>query len=425
MKKLFLIGLKDLKLVFRDKAALIFMLLAPFLLTLGLGFVTGAYGSSGSSGISQIKIIIVNQDDGKLGQALVDLFQSADLADLVAPTLVADLETARAQIDAGDAAAAVIIPAGFTDNIIPTNNPVLEPGLRQAPSDEVLQIETYKNPLSPVSAGVIQSVVEEFISRVETGRVGSQVVVTQMLAAGLITPNQISSIASEMGQRQANAVDKAPAITLQSAESGQEQKAFNLMAYMAPGMALMFLMFTVSNGGRSILSEQAVGTLPRLLVSPTNSAQVLIGKIFGVYVTGVIQMLILIVACSLLFGLQWGDPLGMLVLVLAAVFAATGWGMLITSLARTPGQVGNIGTAIMLTFGILGGTFIQTSVMPGWFQLFSKITPNAWGLDGFTTLGLGGSLADLGKPLLGLAVMGVALFVVSILLFSRRSFAQK
>ncbi len=417
MRKLFLIGIKDLKLAFRDKAALMFMLLAPFLLTLGLGFVTGAYGSSGSSGLSQIKIIIVNQDDGQLGQALVDLFQSAGLADLVAPTLVTGSETARAQIDAGDAAAAVIIPADFTDSIIPPNN--------QAPSGEALQIEIYKNPLSPVSAGVIQSIVEEFVSRVETGRVGGQVIVTQMLAAGLITPDQISAIASEMGQRQANAVDDAPAITLQAAESGPEQKAFNIMAYLAPGMALMFLMFTVSNGGRSILSEQAGGTLPRMLVSPTNSAQVLIGKIFGVYVTGVIQMLILIVACSLLFGIQWGDPLGMLVLVLAAVFGATGWGMLITALARTPGQVSNIGMAIMLTFGILGGTFIQASVMPGWFQAFSMITPNAWGLDGFTILGLGGSLADLGKPLLGLAVMGVALFVVSILLFGRRSFAQK
>jgi ABC-2 type transport system permease protein len=99
--------------------------------------------------------------------------------------------------------------------------------------------------------------------------------------------------------------------------------------------------------------------------------------------------------------------------------------MLVTSLARTPGQVSNIGTAIMLTFGILGGTFIQTSIMPGWFQWFSKITPNAWGLDGFTILGLGGSLANLGKPLLGLAIMGLVLFAGSILIFSRRSFAQK
>lgn len=417
MKKLFLIGFKDLKLVFRDKAALTFMLLAPFLLTLGLGFVTGAYGSSSSSGINQIKVIVVNQDDGQLGESLVELFQSEDLAELVAPTLATDPETARAQIDADEAAAAVIIPAGFTDSIIPQDN--------QAPSEEVLQIEIYKNPIAPVSAGVIQSIVEEFISRVETGRVGGEVTVTQMLAAGLITPDQINAIAMEMGQRQATAADDQPAITLQAAKSGQEQQAFNPMAYMAPGMALMFLMFTVSNGGRSILSEQARGTLPRLLVSPTNSAQVLIGKIFGIYVTGVVQMLVLIVACSLLFGIQWGDPLGMLILVLAAVFGATGWGMLITSLVRTPGQVSSIGMAVMLTFGILGGTFIQTSVMPGWFQWFSKITPNAWGLDGFTILGLGGSLADLGKPLLGLAVMGVALFGLSILLFGRRSFAQK
>jgi ABC-2 type transport system permease protein len=152
---------------------------------------------------------------------------------------------------------------------------------------------------------------------------------------------------------------------------------------------------------------------------------VLIGKIFGVYVSGVVQMLILIVASSSLFSIRWGDPFGMLVLVLAAVFAATGWGMLLTSLARTPGQVGTIGTAIMLIFGILGGSFIQVSIMPGWFQVFSKITPNAWGLDGFTILGLGGSLAELGKPLVGLAVMGVVLFAISILIFSRRSFAQK
>ncbi len=417
MKKLFLIGFKDLKLIFRDKTALMFMLLAPFLLTLGLGFVTGSFGSRSSSGISQIKIILVNQDNGQLGQALVNLFQSADLSDLVAPTLVAEAGTARAQIDANAAVAAVIVPVGFTDNIIPTGN--------QSPSDAILQIEVYKNPLSPVSAGVIQSIVEEFVSRVETGRVGGQVIVTQMLASGLITPDQVNAVGTEMGLRQANAVDQAPAITLLAAQSGQAQKAFNPMAYMAPGMALMFLMFTVSNGGRSILAEQALGTLPRLLVTPTNSAQILIGKIFGVYVTGVVQMLILIVVCSELFGIQWGDPLGMLVLILAAVFAATGWGMLVTSIARTPGQVRNIGMAMMLTFGILGGTFIQASAMPVWFQTLSKITPNAWGLDGFTILGLGGSIADLGKPLLGLAVMGMALFCVSILLFSRRSFAQK
>jgi ABC-2 type transport system permease protein len=417
MRKIILISLKDVKLVLRDRAALIFMLLAPFLLTLGLGFVTGAYNGGNSSGISQMKVILVNQDGGPLGQALVDLFGSADLADLVDPSLVPDPAAGREQIDSGKAVAAVIIPAGFTDSIIPTDS--------QAPAGGILHIEVYKNPLAPVSAGVVQSIVEEFTSRVETGRVGGQVIVTQMLAAGLISPGQAGAIALEMGRRQADAAGQAPAITLRAEQSGRAETAFNPMAYMAPGMALMFLMYAVSNGGRTILAEQDLGTLPRLLVTPTNSAQVLIGKILGVYITGLLQMLILILACSSLFGIQWGDSLGIQALILAAVFAATGWGMLVTALAHTPGQVSSMGTAIMLTFGILGGSFFQLSNLPSWFQAISRITPNAWSLDGFTILGLGGSLADLGKPLLGLAAMGLVLFAVSILLFSRRSFAQK
>lgn len=65
---------------------------------------------------------------------------------------------------------------------------------------------------------------------------------------------------------------------------------FDVLAYLAPGMALMFLMFTVSNGGRSILAEKTQGTLPRLLVSPTSSTQILGGKVFGILLTGAAQM---------------------------------------------------------------------------------------------------------------------------------------
>ena len=85
MKKLFLIGIKDLKLMFRDRAALIFMLLAPFLLTIGMGFVTGRFSGS-SNGLSDIPVIIVNLDKQDLGNALEDLFNSEDLADLMEPT---------------------------------------------------------------------------------------------------------------------------------------------------------------------------------------------------------------------------------------------------------------------------------------------------------------------------------------------------
>src|SRR5690606_26225926 len=127
-------------------------------------------------------------------------------------------------------------------------------------------------------------------------------------------------------------------------------------------------------------------TLPRLLISPTSSTQVLAGKVLGIFLTGVAQVGILILASSILFGVEWGDPLGVIALILAAVFGATGWGMLIPALARSPAQVSNVGSAIMLIFGIIGGSFVNLEQLPSLFRTMSKITPNAWGLDGFTTL---------------------------------------
>ncbi len=90
MKKLFIIGFKDFTLAFRDRAGLILMLLAPFLLTLGLGAVSGRFSQSSSEGVSSIPVIIINQDGKQLGNALVDLFQSQDLADLIDPSIGTD-----------------------------------------------------------------------------------------------------------------------------------------------------------------------------------------------------------------------------------------------------------------------------------------------------------------------------------------------
>lgn len=419
MLKTLLIGLKDVRLAFRDRAALILMLAAPFVLTIGLGFVTGRFSGNKSS-IANIPVILVNQDGGQLGNALVDVFNSQDLAGLVEPTASSDPEAARRLIDEDKAAAAVIIPAGFTNSIIPQadnfNNTNATP----------IQIEVYVNPTRPTSAGVIKSIVDEFVSRVEESRTSGMTAILQMIKSGIITPQQAQSAAQNMTQRlQSSPSQSILAIQVNTTTSGGAAMPFDVLAYMAPGMALMFLMYTVTHGARSIFVERTQGTLPRLLVSPTNTSQILGGKVFGIFLTGLAQMLILISASSLFFQLKWGDPLGVVVLVIAAVFGATGWGMLIASIARTSGQVSTIGTTVMLIFGILGGSFIQLSNMPPIIQAFSRITPNAWALDGFTTLGLGDTLADLGTPIAALLIMGSVLFVVAVILFGRRNLIQK
>ena len=421
MLKTFLIGIKDVKLAFRDRAALIFMLLAPFLLTLGMGLVTGRFSGDNSSGVSDIPVVIVNQDDGELSKALVDLFNSEDLAELVEPTIGESPEAARQMVDEDTVTAAIIIPAGFTNSIIPEQG-----AFNNGSQPEVIKIEMYANPARPTSAGVIKSILDEFMSRIEESTLSGQTAIVQLLMSQRISPEQAQIASDEMNQRLANeSHGETLAIKLNSSTADGEEIKFDVLAYLAPGMALMFLMYTVSYGGRSILTEKAQGTLPRLLVSPTSSTQILGGKVFGIFLTGVAQLLILIGGTSLMFQLKWGDALGVFVLVLAAVFGATGWGMLITALARTPAQVGSVGSATMLIFGILGGSFIQLENMPASVQMLSRITPNAWALDGFTTLALGGTLSNLFTPIIALLTMGGILFVISVLLFGKKNLVQK
>jgi len=78
-----------------------------------------------------------------------------------------------------------------------------------------------------------------------------------------------------------------------------------------------------------------------------------------------------------------------------------------------------------LIFGILGGSFINLQQMPPFLRTISKITPNAWGLDGFTTLALGGTVSNLRTPLTALFIMGVVLFSVAVVLFNRQGMVQK
>ena len=86
MGKIWQIARKDLLLIARDPWALVFYLLAPFLLTLGMAAITGAF-SSGDNGLSNIPLVITNADNAQLGNALVEVFQSEDLESFIYPKL--------------------------------------------------------------------------------------------------------------------------------------------------------------------------------------------------------------------------------------------------------------------------------------------------------------------------------------------------
>jgi len=411
MLKILAICFKDLRMTFQDHSALILMLLAPFLLTLGMGLVTGSLSTQPSAGIQDVPVVLVNQDSGFLGAYLVEALGSQELAELLETTSSSDIAAARQAVADDQVAAAVIIPPGFSASLIPDQ----VSGQVGAPAP----IEILSNPGRRISSSAVRYIVTEIISRLETITIGSQVALRHLVTSGRVPLDQIAAEAETIGAHLATTSEEGGLLRLHVQQQAPEGRP-SALAYLAPGMAVIFLMYTVSQGGRAILAEREYGTLARLIVTPTSSAQVLAGKVLGIFANGLAQMSILVIGCALIFQLQWGSPLEVAVLLVGVVAAATGYGVLLASLARNPWQVSSLGTAMMLLFGILGGSFIPTSNFSPLLRAISKLTPNAWAIEGFTLLANGGSLADLSGALLALLGLAAALFLLAITLARRR-----
>lgn len=418
MNKILTIMWKDVSILFRDRAALLLIIAGPLLLTIGMGLVTGSFNRDDDApAISRIPLIIVDQDGGPLAVSLADLLTGDDLGELLAPQRGDDETAALEQVRRGDAAAAVIIPAGFSAALTP------DPATGDLPPAVALRV--YGDPGSPIGAGVVRGIVEEFTNRVQTGVTTVQVALSQLAAGGAVAPDELPAIGRMLGQGlvaddgQATATGSLIRLRSETAATGGEE-SFNMLSYFAPAMALLFLMYAVTLGARTLLSERREGTLARMLAAPVTNGQVLSGKVAGIFFGGFLQLTILIGLSMILFRLSWGHPLGVLLLVVAAALAATGWGVLIASAAANSGQVSSIGMAVTLLFGILGGSFIPNQNMGAVFDLAGRITPNKWAMDGFLSLASGDGPAAIMTPVAALLVMAAVLFVVAAALFRRR-----
>jgi ABC-2 type transport system permease protein len=65
------------------------------------------------------------------------------------------------------------------------------------------------------------------------------------------------------------------------------------------GMLIFFVFFMGANDAESIIREHKEGTLARLLTTPISAFQILSGKFVGVFVTLVIQTVVLLAVSAL------------------------------------------------------------------------------------------------------------------------------
>jgi ABC-type multidrug transport system permease subunit len=85
---------------------------------------------------------------------------------------------------------------------------------------------------------------------------------------------------------------------------------------------------------------------------------------------------------TLLFGMQWGSNVWMVIVILVAnAGAMASVGMLLGTVARTEGMAIGIGVASSNVLAALGGCWWPIEVTPAWMQKLQLFLPTGWAMD--------------------------------------------
>lgn len=150
------------------------------------------------------------------------------------------------------------------------------------------------------------------------------------------------------------------------------------------GWAIMFLMFALNGAATSLFEEKKSGLFQRVLSGPVTRAQILWSKfLFGVLL-GLVQIIVVFLAGSALYGIDVFGHLGNLAVVsIAAAGACTALGMFIASVSSSPEAAHGLATFIVLGMSAVGGAWFPISFMPEFMQKLAKFTVTYWAMEGF------------------------------------------
>jgi ABC-2 type transport system permease protein len=414
LKKFLLVALKDIQLFFKDRPAMMIYLGAPLVMTV---VIATAFGNinTGDSPITHIPVIVVNQDQGTgqaSGKSVADFLVNPpveQLKTLIAAREMTDADAARAEVRQGKAAAAVIIPADFSAATNPMNPDF---------GNSKIRLEVYRDAGQVTAAEIVTSIVRQYLNGIASADIAAVAAVRTSPLLAL----KAADIASTVAQKSFS--DAPIRVTTAEGSRASQGSGIDLLGFFAPSMAVFFLNFAMAFGAVSVIEEQENGTLQRMLSSPTSRLTILAGKLGGTFMTGILQLAILIVATSLFGPLMgrtkpvWGDNIpALIVMVLVAVAGALGVGTIIAALSKDRQQASVIGTAILMLMGIAGGSFFVTSGGPP-LGVISYLTINYWATNGFATLTSTGSL--LMPNVAVLLALFVVFFGIGVVLFNRR-----
>lgn len=331
---LFLAG-KDLRLMLRAKETWLWTFLMPVIFFYFIGTITKG-GSPGAPDPKDPIGFYAPQDAGFLADHLARRIEAQNYV----------LKRAASEQEAATSARRILIPPRFTER--------------------VLDGEPQKVIFERAGSGLAADFDKVRLSR------AVYTVLADLIVAHEATASGLAALSAEPRNLK---LEVTSAGTRPRAPSGFEQSV--------PGTMVMFtLLVLFTSGAVTLAIEREQGILRRLASAPLSRGAVVLGKWMARMGLAVVQIGFAMITGSVLFGVDWGPHLVVVVLLLWLYGGlAASLGMLLGSLARTPPQVIGFGVLTTNVLAALGGCWWPIEITPLWVQKLSLLLPTGWAMD--------------------------------------------
>lgn len=348
----------------RDRTALVLTLLLPLVLILFIGQATQRFETAPLG-------LHVGQD-GPLAAELADRLEGLEGVDV---ERYDSEQTLRAGVRRGAVLAGVAIPEGYDQRLR---------------AGERVEVRFVAEPRSfpaglrtAVDAAVADQGTTLHAARFTAQRYGGP------FETHLTEARELAASTEEVG------------VAVETLGDGQSVTFGTGFDYQAPANLTLFVFITSVATAAQVVETRRLGVTRRMLGTPTRAGTILVGEALGRFAIALLQGLFILVAGVLVFGVDFGDPVGAGALLVAFVLVGTGAGMLAGAVLRTPEQTQAVGVPVGIALGMLGGCMWPLAIVPEGMQTVGHLFPHAWAMDAWIRLtafgdGIGGILPQLG-----------------------------
>ncbi len=365
MKKITNIAWKDLKNRFSNPMEIMFFLVLPIIFTYLL---SGTIGSDGGT----YQLLVVDQDQTVLSDRLVEGLASAGTMEIVSISE----EEVEAAAEAEETAAILTIPTGFQEQLY--SGEAIDLALEET-GDE----DAYDAAEQQVFTAVEQMSRVLLAANVSTAEYEKRGAFSDAAARERYYEESYARAETAFGSLPQRVEIRTP-------DEGvvyEREKANSVQA--SAGQLITWVFIPLLATAAVLADERTTGTLQRLFTTPTNKATFLLGTILGQLVAAWVQMALLVIFGIYVLGIDWGNSIaGLVVLLLAFSLAATALGTLLGTLVRSTAQAGGLAPITGMVMALMGGCWYPGELFPDTVKTVNQFLPTTWALQGLNDLGL-------------------------------------